>query len=122
MVDTIRTDRNGRASSKLLPLSRYTIREVCAPAFYSANPTAMTAYLEHEGQIVTFEVTNASVDTGVAIKKTGPSEVMPNQPIRYMFLQIGNNSNVALDSFYWRDTLPAQTTVNRLVTGTYNQA
>lgn len=122
VVDTIRTDRNGRASSKLLPLSRYTIREVRAPAFYSANPTAMTAYLEHEGQIVTFEVTNASVDTGVAIKKTGPSEVMPNQPIRYMFLQIGNNSNVALDSFYWRDTLPAQTTVNRLVTGTYNQA
>ena len=122
VVDTIRTDRNGRATSKLLPLSRYTIREVCAPAFYSANPTAMTAYLEHEGQIVTFEVTNASVNTGVSVKKTGPSEVMPNQPIRYMFLQIGNNSNVALDSFCWRDTLPAQVTVNRLATGTYNQA
>ena len=122
VVDTIRTDRNGRATSKLLPLSRYTIREVRSPAFYSANPTAMTAYLEHEGQIVTFEVTNASVDTGVAIKKTGPSEVMPNQPIRYTFSQIGNTSNVALDSFYWRDTLPAQVTVNRLVTGTYNQA
>ena len=122
VVDTIRTDRNGRATSKLLPLSRYTIREVRSPAFYSANPTAMTAYLEHEGQIVTFEVTNASVDTGVSIKKTGPSEVMPNQPIRYTFSQIGNNSNVALDSFYWRDTLPAQVTVNRLVTGTYNQA
>ena len=122
VVDTIRTDRNGRAVSKLLPLSRYTIREVCAPAFYSANPTAMTAYLEHEGQIVTFEVTNASVNTGVSIKKTGPSEVMPNQPIRYTFSQIGNTSNVALNSFYWRDTLPAQVMVNRLVTGTYNQA
>ena len=122
VVDTIRTDRNGRAVSKLLPLSRYTIREVRAPAFYSANPTAMTAYLEHEGQIITFEVTNASVNTGVAIKKTGPSEVMPNQPIRYTFSQIGNTSTVALDSFYWRDTLPAQVTVNRLVTGTYNQA
>ena len=122
VVDTIKSDRNGRATSKLLPLSRYTIREVCAPAFYSANPTAMTAYLEHEGQIVTFEVTNASVNTGVAIKKAGPSEVMPNQPIRYTFSQIGNTSNVALESFYWRDTLPAQVTVNRLVTGTYNQA
>ena len=122
VVDTIKSDRNGKAVSKLLPLSRYTIREVRAPAFYSASPTAMTAYLEHEGQIVTFEVTNASVDTGVAIKKTGPSEVMPNQPIRYTFSQIGNTSNVALDSFYWRDTLPAQVTVNRLVTGTYNQA
>ena len=122
VVDTIRTDRNGRATSKLLPLSRYTIREVRSPAFYSANPTVMTAYLDHEGQIVTFEVTNASVDTGVSIKKTGPSEVMPDQPIRYTFSQIGNTSNIALDSFYWRDTLPAQVTVNRLVTGTYNQA
>ena len=122
VVDTIKSDRNGRAVSKLLPLSRYTIREVRAPAFYSANPTAMTAYLEHEGHIVTFEVTNASVNTGVSIKKTGPSEVMPNQPIRYTFSQIGNTSNVALNSFYWRDTLPAQVTVNRLVTGTYNQA
>ena len=122
VVDTIKSDRNGRAISKQLPLSRYTIREVRSPAFYSANPTAMTAYLEHEGQIVTFEVTNASVDTGVSIKKTGPSEVMPDQPIRYTFSQIGNTSNIALDSFYWRDTLPAQTTVNRLVTGTYNQA
>ena len=122
VVDTIKSDRNGRAVSKLLPLSRYTIREVRAPAFYSANSTAMTAYLEHEGHIVTFEVTNASVNTGVSIKKTGPSEVMPNQPIRYTFSQIGNTSNVALNSFYWRDTLPAQVTVNRLVTGTYNQA
>ena len=122
VVETIRTDRNGRATSKLLPLSRYTIREVRSPAFYSANPTVMTAYLDHEGQIVTFEVTNASVNTGVAIKKTGPSEVMPDQPIRYTFSQIGNTSNIALDSFYWRDTLPAQVTVNRLVTGTYNQA
>ena len=67
-------------------------------------------------------MTNASVNTGVAIKKTGPSEVMPDQPIRYTFSQIGNTSNIALDSFYWRDTLPAQVTVNRLVTGTYNQA
>ena len=53
-VDTIRTDRNGRAISKLLPLSRYTIREVQAPDYYAVNPTVMTAYLEYEGQIVTF--------------------------------------------------------------------
>ena len=27
IVDTIKTDRNGRAASKLLPLSRYTVKE-----------------------------------------------------------------------------------------------
>ena len=35
VVDTIKSDRNGRAISKTLPLSRYTIREIKAPANYS---------------------------------------------------------------------------------------
>ena len=120
-VDTIRTDRNGRAVSKLLPLSRYTIREVSAPAYYAVNPTVMTAYLEYEGQIVTFEVLDSSVATGVSITKTGPKEVMPGQPIRYTLKDIANTSTVPLSSFYWRDTLPGQMTLSQIVTGTYNQ-
>lgn len=107
-VDTIRTDRNGRAVSKLLPLSRYTIREVSAPSYYAVNPTVMTACLEYEGQIVTFEVLDSSVATGVSITKTGPKEVMPGQPIRYTLKDIANTSTVPLNSFYWRDTLPGQ--------------
>lgn len=121
VVDTIKSDRNGRAVSKTLPLSRYTIREIKAPANYSINPTVMTAYLEHEGQIVTFEVQDSSVSTGVFIKKTGPVQAVPGQPIRYVFSQIKNSSNVALDSFYWRDQLPAQVTLSKIVTGSYNQ-
>mgnify|MGYP000063755904 FL=1 len=38
VVDTIKSDRNGRAVSKTLPLSRYTVREIKAPANYSINP------------------------------------------------------------------------------------
>ena len=121
MVDTIKSDRNGRAVSKTLPLSRYTVREIKAPANYSINPTVMTAYLEFNGQIVTFEVQNTSVSTGVSIKKTGPVQAVPGQPIRYVFSQIKNSSNVALDSFYWRDQLPAQVTLSKIVTGSYNQ-
>ena len=121
VVDTIKSDRNGRAVSKTLPLSRYTVREIKAPANYSINPTVMTAYLEFNGQIVTFEVQNTSVSTGVSIKKTGPVQAVPGQPIRYVFSQIKNSSNVALDSFYWRDQLPTQVTLSKIVTGSYNQ-
>ena len=121
VVDTIKSDRNGRAISKTLPLSRYTIREIKAPANYSINPTVMTAYMEFNGQIVTFEAQNASVSTGISIKKTGPVQAVPGQPIRYVFSQIKNSSNVALDSFYWRDQLPAQVTLSKIVTGSYNQ-
>ena len=121
VVDTIKSDRNGRAISKTLPLSRYTVREIKAPANYSINPTVMTAYLEFNGQIVTFEVQNTSVSTGVSIKKTGPVQAVPGQPIRYVFSQIKNSSNVALDSFYWRDQIPTQVTLGKIVTGSYNQ-
>ena len=121
VVDTIKSDRNGRAVSRTLPLGRYTIREVQAPAYYSINPTVMTVYLEHSGQIVTFEVENSSVSTGVSIKKTGPVQAVPGQPIRYVFSEIKNSSTVALDSFYWRDQLPAQVTLDKIVTGSYNQ-
>ncbi len=120
-VDRIKTDKNGRAVSKLLPLSRYTIREVEAPDYYAINPTVLHAYLEHEGQIVTFEVEDASAVTGVSIKKIGYQEVMPGQPIKYTLLQIGNASTVPLTSFYWRDTLPTQVQLDKIVTGTYNQ-
>ena len=98
VVDTIVSDYNGRAVSKLLPLGRYTIREVQAPDYYSINPTVLTAYLDYEGQIVTFEVEDNSVSTGVSIKKTGYAEVMPNQPIRYTITGIGNTSTVPLSS------------------------
>ena len=121
VVDTIKSDRNGRAISKTLPVSRYTVREIKAPANYSINPTVMTAYLEFNGQIVTFEVQNTSVSTGVSIKKTGPVQAVPGQPIRYVFSQIKNSSNVTLDSFYWRDQLPAQVMLSKIVTGSYNQ-
>lgn len=121
VVDTIKSDRNGRAVCKTLPLSRYTVREIKAPANYSINPTLMTAYLEFNGQIVTFEVQDSSVSTGVSIKKTGPVQAVPNQPIRYVFSNIKNTSTVTLDSFYWRDQLPAPVTLSKIVTGSYNQ-
>ena len=120
LVDTIRSDSRGLAVSKPLPLSRYTIREVKAPANYGVNETELTAYLEHEGQIVKFEVTNKSLTTGVSITKTGPKEIMAGQPVRYTFSGIANTSNVRLDIFYWRDTLPAEVRLDTVVTGTYN--
>lgn len=120
LVDTIRSDSRGLAVSKQLPLSRYTIREVKAPSNYGVNEQVLTAYLEHEGQIVRFEVTNKSLTTGVAISKTGPKEVVSGQPVRYTFSGIANTSNVRLDSFYFRDTLPAQVRLEQVVTGTWN--
>lgn len=120
VVDTIRSNSRGLAVSKQLPLSRYFIREVKAPKHYGISEKELTVYLEYEGQIARLEVEDKSLTTGVSITKTGPKEIMANQPVRFAFSQIANTSNVSLSNFYWRDTLPAQVRLEKVVTGTYN--
>ena len=121
LVDTIRTDKNGVASSRPLPLGRYQIIESKAADFYSLDKTPIEAEIEFAGQIVKAAMTNKSLYTSVSIQKTGYVEVMPGQQIRYDFSGIANNSTTSLTSFYWRDTLPSQAIrLDKLVTGTYN--
>ena len=120
VVDTIRSNSRGLAISKQLPLSRYFIREVKAPEHYGISEKELTVYLEYEGQIARLEVEDKSLTTGVSITKTGPKEIMANQPVRYAFSNIANTSNVSLSNFYWRDTLPAQVRLEKVVTGNYN--
>lgn len=120
VVDTIRSNSRGLAISKQLPLSRYFVREVKAPEHYGISEKELAVYLEYEGQIARLEVEDKSLTTGVSITKTGPKEIMANQPVRYAFSNIANTSNVSLSNFYWRDTLPAQVRLEKVVTGTYN--
>ena len=120
LVDTIRTDKNGVAVSKPLPLARYEVIESKAADFYGLDKTPIEVEIEYAGQIVKAAMTNKSVYTNVSIKKTGYVEVMPGQQIRYDLSGIGNNSTTALESFYWRDTLPAFAHLQKIVTGTWN--
>lgn len=122
LVDTIVTNKNGIAISKTLPLGRYIIRETKTPDFYGANAQDIQTEIEYVGQIVRLEVYNSSLYTNVAVNKKGYTQVAPNQSIRYEFTGIKNNSTVALNSFYWRDTLPVEAVrLDKIITGTWNQ-
>ena len=121
VVDTIKTNASGVASSKLLPLGIYTVKETTAPTNYGLNTTTFTADLEFAGQVVKIAVTDPSIKTGVTIKKTGYQQVMNNSLIRYTVNGVANTSSVSLNSFYWRDTIPTDAMrLTRLVTGTYS--
>ena len=121
LVDTIRTDKNGLAVSKPLPLARYKIVESKAAEFYGLDKTPIEVEIEYAGQIVKASMTNKSLSTNVSIKKTGYVEVMPGQLVRYNFAGIANNSTTALESFYWRDTLPVKAVrLQTIYTGTWN--
>ena len=120
LVDTIRSDKNGLASSRPLPLGRYKVVESQSAEFYGLDKTPIEAEIEFSGQIVRLAMTNKALYTNVSINKRGYAQVMPGQAIRYDFTGIANNSTTALSSFYWRDTLPAALRLDKIVTGTYN--
>lgn len=120
LVDTVKTDKNGVASSRPLPLGRYRVVESRSADFYSLDKTPMEAELEYAGQIVRLAMTNKSLSTNVSITKRGYAQVMPGQAIVYDFSDIANNSTTALTSFYWRDTLPGAVRLDTIRTGTYN--
>lgn len=122
LVDTVKTDKNGRAVSKTLPLGRYVIKETKAPNYYIADNTEINVEIEFSGQIVRLEVLNKSCYTNVSVTKRGYNQIVPGQEVRYTFTNIKNNSTVPLNSFYWRDTLPVNAVrLEKIITGTWNQ-
>ncbi|MCI9402493.1 MAG: Cys-Gln thioester bond-forming surface protein [Oscillospiraceae bacterium] len=121
LVDTIRTDKNGIAATRTLPLGLYKVVESKAADFYALDNTPFYVELQFAGQIFRIAATNKSISTGAAITKTGYKEVMPGQMERFTFTGIGNTSTVPLQDFYWRDTIPTDALrLSQVVTGTWN--
>ncbi len=122
VVGYIMSDEHGVAASAPLPLGRYYVTEVTAPAYYQLSGERMIAEIEYPGQIIKLSCYNKPVKLGVTISKVGNKEVMPANTMRYDFSNIANTSNVALDNFFWHDRIPTDATnAVSLTTGTYNQ-
>ena len=122
VVGYIVTDARGVAASDPLPLGRYYVSEVKAPAYYQLSGEKMEAEIEYPNQIIKLSSYNKPAKLGVTIKKTGNYEVQPGQIMSYDFSGIANTSNVALNNFFWHDRLPTDAVRGMSIsTGTYNQ-
>ena len=120
VVDYITTDARGVAPSKPLPLTRYQIREVTAPAYWQLDPTVHDVTLEYPGQIIKLSAYDKPSSLGVSITKRGNAQVMAGQSMRYD-LTVANTSNVPLESFFWHDKIPYDVArATTLTTGTYS--
>lgn len=120
VVDYITTDARGVAASKPLPLTRYKIVEVTAPAYWQVDPTVHDVTLEYAGQIIKISAYDKPSNLGVTITKRGNTEVLAGQSMRYD-LTVANTSNVPLESFYWHDKIPYDVArATTLTTGTYS--
>ena len=120
VVDYITADARGVAASKPLPLGRYLIREVSAPAYYQVSAETFDVTLEYAGKIIKLAAYNKPAELGVTLTKTGIKEVLAGSKMSYRFT-IANTSNVDLQNFYFHDKIPYDvTTASALTTGTYN--
>jgi len=123
VIDQFITDHRGVGVSRPLPLGRYLIEEIVAPAFFKRSTQVLDVTIEHSGQIVRMEFFNEPANVSVEARKTGPQEVMAGQPIVYNITRIANTSNIPLSDFYMRDVLPAHVVrLDRIFTGTFNQS
>ncbi|MCL2188680.1 MAG: SpaA isopeptide-forming pilin-related protein [Defluviitaleaceae bacterium] len=122
VVDQFITNARGVGVSRPLPLGRYLIEEIVAPAFYRRSDVILDVTIEHSGQILRYEFFNEPANVGVEVRKTGPVEVMSGQPIVWNITTIANSSTIELSDFYVRDILPAHAVrLDRIFTGTFNQ-
>ena len=120
VVDYITTDARGVAASKPLPLTRYKIREVSAPAYFQLDPTVHDVTLEYAGQIIKIAAYDKPANLKVTVTKTGNKQLLAGDSMRYD-LTVANNSNVALENFYLHDRFPTDcATAKTITTGTYN--
>jgi uncharacterized surface anchored protein len=120
VVDYITTDARGVAASKPLPLGRYKIVEVTAPAYWQVSGKTFDETLEYSGQIIKVSDYDKPSNLGVTITKRGNAEVLAGSQMRYDFT-VANTSNVPLESYYWHDRIPtdaARATI--FTTGTYS--
>ena len=120
VVDYITTDARGVAASKPLPLGRYLIKEVTAPAYWQLSGATFDETLEYSGQIIKLSDYDKPSNLGVTITKRGNAQVLAGSQMRYD-ITVANTSNVTLSEFYWHDRIPTDAVRGTvLTTGTYS--
>lgn len=123
LVDTLVTDKEGKATSELLVKGEYQLKEVdSGPLYYLINTDIFKAEIKNHKEVVKVNVEDDSVDVDVEVEKKGFIETQSKDSIYYDFSNVHNKSNVALDNFTWSDSLPTNALrANKIYTGTWNE-
>lgn len=90
VVDTVTTDENGNAESKLLYLGKYTVRETKAPYGMVLNSTAKTVELTYAGETVEVTETAAEFYNDRQKASLSLSKILEKDEA----FNIGNNSEI----------------------------
>ncbi len=120
-VEKITTNYDGIATTSSLPYGKYFICEITAPKYWLLSNKEYEVEITENEKVEILEVYNESVKLETDVVKTGVRETQCLDEIRYDFSNISNKSNVSLDNFVWHDSLPLETDLQRVFTGTWNE-
>lgn len=123
VVGEMVSDASGIAASNGLPIGRYIVRQITAPAYYAISEKETEVRLKIPNDVVRIEYQNISVNLGVAVEHKSNSNVSAGTTMRYDYTVVSNNSDVRMDNFYLHVKIPTDgARVATINTGTWNQA
>ena len=122
IVGTYTTDQNGVISLPEAEKGWYQVVELKAAKGYQLDDTPHQIEVK-DGGTATLEITNRQTGSAL-IHKVDSLTGEGIYGVTFLLSDAKGNpvgtSNVMLQSFYWRDTLPAAVRLDKVVTGTYN--
>lgn len=101
VVGQMISDANGVAASNALPLGRYIVKMVTAPAYYAVNESfAAEVRLKVKDDVVRVETTVSSVKLNSSINLKSNASIKAGSTMRVDITDAKNASDTRLDNFY----------------------
>lgn len=123
LIETLITDKDGKAISKELYKGKYYLKELdTGSVYYLLNENTFEFEIINHGETIPVVIDNEPTDITVDVDKEGTIEIKPCEKVDYTFSNIANNSNVYLENFKWYDYIPTDyVRLEKMTTGIWNQ-
>ena len=122
VVGKMISDNSGVAASSGLPIGRYIVSQVGAPAYYAASDKKIEVRIKINNDVVRTEITNASVNLGSDIQVKANKTIKAGSNMRVDIPVVKNGSDVTLDNFYVHIKVPTDAArISTFNTGAWNK-
>ena len=123
VVGRMISDNSGIAASSALPIGRYIVSQVGAPAYYALSDAKQEVRIKINNDVVRIEFKNASVNLASSIKVQSNNTIKAGNTMRVDITEGKNGSDVRLDNFYLHIKVPTDAArISTLSTGKWNKA
>ena len=117
------SDASGVAASSGLPIGRYMVKMITAPAYYACSDKEIEVRLKINNDVVRTEMQCKSVTLGTKISQKTNNTIKAGSSMRVDITEAKNASDVRLDNFNIHIKVPTDAArISTLNTGTFNSA